>query len=347
MTQYLGDITTLESLEFEKSALNRMRDLLNITCNPDVIACDLHPGYMTSHLGSMISQELDVELVQSQHHHAHIVSVATEYGIDPEEEILGLALDGAGYGQNGAIWGGEVLKTTFTDFERVGHLQEIPMPGGDLCSYYPYRMLISTLTKVISDDEIRDITGNHVIQALPHGQTEQDVILKQARQRDVIVTSSTGRVMDSVSALLELCDYRNYEGEPAMRLEAFASKGDPNKLNFPLEISEIDNKMILNTADMLYNSLLLKNKHNYMDIASFSQKYLCDGLSEIVRIESERSNINKVGLSGGVFVNEYIRNRIAKNLEKIGMVVLNQCLVPPGDGGSALGQACIALNSVI
>ena len=347
MTQYLGDITTLESLEFEKNAVSRLRDLLNITCNPDVIACDLHPDYMTSHLGGMISQELDVELVKSQHHHAHIVSVAAEHGVDPEEEILGLALDGAGYGQNGAIWGGEVLKTTFKDYERVGHLEEIPMPGGDLCSYYPYRMLISALTKVISDDEIRDITGNHVIKALPHGKTEQDVILKQARQRDVSVTSSTGRILDSVSALLELCDYRNYEGEPAMRLETFASKGDPNKVNYSIEITEIDNKMILKTANMLFNSILFKNMHNYQDIASFSQKYLCDGFSEMVRRESERTGIDKVGLSGGVLVNEYIRNRITDNLEKMGMVVLNQCLVSPGDGGSALGQACIALKSVI
>lgn len=347
MTQYLGDITTLESLEFEKNALNRMRDLLNITCNPDVIACDLHPGYMTSHMGAMISQELNVELVKSQHHHAHIVSVAAEHGIDPEEEILGLALDGAGYGQNGVIWGGEVLISTFTDYERVGHLEEIPMPGGDLCSYYPYRMLISALTKVISDDEIRDITGNHVIQTLSHGQIERDAILKQARKHNVTVTSSTGRVLDSVSALLEICDYRNYEGEPAMRLEAFASKGDPSKVNYSLEITEKDNKKILNTANMLYNAIILKNKHKIEDIASFSQKYLCDGLSEMVRMESERTDINKVGLSGGVLVNEYIRNRITDNLEKMDMVVLNQSLVPPGDGGSALGQACIALKSVI
>jgi hydrogenase maturation protein HypF len=347
MTQYLGDITTLESLDFEKKALERMRDLLNITCNPDVITCDLHPGYMTSHLGDMISQELNVDLVKSQHHHAHIVSVAVEHGIDPDEEILGLALDGAGYGQNGAIWGGELLKTTFSEYERVGHLEELPMPGGDLCAYYPFRMLIAALSRELSDEEIRDITGNHVIQMLPHGYNEQEIILKQSRKQDITVTSSTGRILDSISALLGLCGYRHYEGEPAMRLESFASQGNTDNINYPINIIENKNKMVLNTSEMLYNCILLKNMHKYQDIAVFGQKYICDGFSEMIGIESDKSGINSIGLSGGVFVNEFIRNRITEKLERKGLSVLNQFKVPPGDGGSALGQVCIGLKSVM
>ena len=132
-------------------------------------------------------------------------------------------MNGIGYGLNGAIWGEEVLKLTFRNFERTGHLEEISMLGGDLCSCYPYRMLLSALSKVLSDDEIRDITGNHVTKMLPHKINELDIILKQARQQGIITTSSTGRILNSISTLLDLCNYRSYEGEPAMRLEAYAS----------------------------------------------------------------------------------------------------------------------------
>ena len=173
MTQYLGGITSLEAVESEEKAIQTMRDLLNITCNPDVIACDLHPNYMTSQMAEVMSQEMDVPLVRSQHHHSHILSVMAENDIK-NEEVLGIALDGTGYGEDGQIWGGEVLKSTYSGYNRVGQLEYVPMPGGDLCAFYPYRMLISSLTKQLSDDEIRDITVNHIDSALPHG--SQNVI---------------------------------------------------------------------------------------------------------------------------------------------------------------------------
>ena len=122
MTQYLGDITSLEGIESEKKAVQSMRDLLNITCNPDVMACDLHPRYMTSQIAGVMSQEMDIPLVKSQHHHAHITSVMAENGIK-DEEVLGISLDGAGYGDDGQIWGGEVLKSTYLGYKRVGQLE--------------------------------------------------------------------------------------------------------------------------------------------------------------------------------------------------------------------------------
>ncbi len=250
MTQYLGDITSLEGLEFEKESINTMRDLLNITRNPDVIACDLHPGYMTSQYGQVISQEMDIPLVKSQHHHAHITSVMAEHKIK-DEEVIGIALDGAGYGQDGQIWGGEVLKSSYIDYERLGQLEYLPMPGGDLCAYHPYRMLIAGLTNAISDDEIRDITKNHIHHMLPHKEPELELILKQSRKDNMLKTSSFGRVLDSVSALLGLTNYRTYEGEPAMLFEAFASKGSCEKINFSPEIVGNKSKYILNTSNML------------------------------------------------------------------------------------------------
>ena len=346
MTQYLGDITSLEGLEFEKESINAMRDLLNITRNPDVIACDLHPGYMTSQYGQVISQEMDIPLVKSQHHHAHITSVMAEHEIK-DEEVIGITLDGAGYGQDGQIWGGEVLKSSYMEYERLGQLEYLPMPGGDLCAYHPYRMLIAGLTNAISDDEIRDITKNHIHHMLPHKEPELELILKQSRKDNVLKTSSFGRVLDSVSALLGLTNYRTYEGEPAMLLEAFASKGSCEKINYSPEIVGNKSKYILKTSNMLKYLIIDSNRHKKQDIAAFSQKYLSDGLVEIAVSIANDTGINKFALSGGVFVNQFITSYISNKIKDQGYLLLRNVKVPPGDGGSALGQAVTALHHVI
>jgi len=346
MTQYLGDITSLEGLEFEKDAIQTMRDLLNITRNPDVMGCDLHPEYMTSQHGQVISQEMDIPLIKSQHHHAHITSVMAEHMIK-DEEVIGIALDGAGYGADGQIWGGEVLKSGYSGYERVGQLEYLPMPGGDLCAYHPYRMLIAGLSKVFSDDEIRDITKNHINHVLPHGEQELNVILQQSHSNSTIRTSSFGRVLDAVSGLLGLTYYRSYEGEPAMRLEAFATKGDYNKITYNPLINYNNGFYILNTSKMLKYILNNVNNHKKQDIASFSQKYLSEGMVKIADNVSNDTGINKIAISGGVFVNEFITSYITKELEKLGHTVLRNKYVPPGDGGSALGQAVTALHHVI
>jgi hydrogenase maturation protein HypF len=346
-TQYLGDITNLETLEYEEKAIYSMRDLLKITRNPDVIGCDQHPGYMTSQLADMISQDTGAPVIKSQHHHAHIVSVCSEKDIAPDEPVIGVALDGAGYGTDGAIWGGEVLISTYSNFDRMGHLENIAMPGGDLCALYPYRFLISALTKVnLDDEEIRDITKNHVLKGLKYGENELEIVLKQARKSSTIKTTSSGRFLDAVSALLELTYRKTYEGEPAMRLESIAINGDPKRIDFKPEIVQKNGKYELLTANTL--NYLSKNVKKYKkeDIAAFSQYYLTKGIAEIVNRVAEEQDINKVALSGGVFVNAAITKIIFDELEST-LNVLYPSLTPVGDGGSALGQLCIGLNNVM
>ncbi|MCK5139172.1 MAG: carbamoyltransferase HypF, partial [Thermodesulfovibrionia bacterium] len=284
--------------------------------------------------------------VRSQHHHAHITSVMAENSIK-DEEVLGIALDGAGYGADGQIWGGEVLKSTYLGYKRVGQLEYIPMPGGDLCAYYPYRMLISALTKQLSDDEIRDITANHIDSALPHGTQERDIILNHARREGVLLTSSSGRFLDSISAIIGTSYYRTYEGEPAMLLEALANRGNPDTITYSPEINEINDKLILKTSNTLYNLLKNKNKHKKEDIAAYGQKYLAYGLTDMVKYLRDSTGINKVALSGGVFVNDYITSTIMNRLETDGFEVYRNTKVPPGDGGTALGQVVNALHHVI
>ncbi|OGD44312.1 carbamoyltransferase HypF, partial [Candidatus Bathyarchaeota archaeon RBG_16_57_9] len=347
MTQYLGDITNLEGLEAENQAISTMCDLLNITHNPDVIGCDLHPEYMTSQYAQVISQETGAEAVRSQHHHAHIVSVMAENMVPADEEVLGIALDGAGYGQDTQIWGGEILKSTYSGFERLGQLEYLPMPGGDQCAYHPYRMLVAGLTNAVTDDIIRDITGNHVKEALPYGIRELELVLRQSRSEAILKTSGAGRFLDAVAALLDLTYKRTYEGEPAMRLEAIASEEGLNSVYYEPEIEVINGKYVLKTSNVLYNYLLDKKSHRYGDIAYSAQKYLAEGVSNMVIMASEASGLKTVAVSGGVLVNEHIAVNINRSLTSVGLKVMFNVRVPPGDGGIALGQCCVALSSVI
>ncbi|MBS7619229.1 carbamoyltransferase HypF, partial [Candidatus Bathyarchaeota archaeon] len=347
LTQYLGDITTLESREFETEAINYLKNLLNITCNPDVIGCDLHPGYMTSQLAEEISQETGVKLIKSQHHHAHISSVSCENMLGLDEEVIGIALDGAGYGSDGAIWGGEVIKSSYKFFKRVGHLEYLPMPGGDLCAYYPSRMLVSALTNILDDDEIRDITGNHVKLNLPYGEKELEVILKQARKTETIKTSSAGRFLDSIAALTEICYKRTYEGEPAILLEALAKKSSKEELSFEVEIEKINGLYVLKSSKFLHDLIKMKNNTKNQVLAYYGQKYLVNGFAEIASTIAFEEGIDKICLSGGVFANEYILKELWRLLSARGFKVLFNTMVPPGDGGTALGQAIISLANVI
>jgi hydrogenase maturation protein HypF len=346
-TQYLGDTINLETLDCEKNAIYGMRDLLKITCNPDVIACDQHPSYMTSQLAEVISQETGSQIVKSQHHHAHTVSVCAENDIKPDEYVVGIALDGAGYGSDGAIWGGEVLISTYFNFKRVGQLEYLPMPGGDLCTLYPFRMLISGLTTVLSDDEIRDITEYHIEEALPKGHRELEIILRQSRNRNVLKTSSSGRLLDSVASLLDLTYVRTYDGEPAMRLESLAELGDANHVNYKPEITCNKEKYELKTQNMLKYLVENKNIFKKEDIAAFVHKYLAIGISTIAINVAKAERINIISLSGGVFVNKSISQEIIHNIESQGLKAITNNKTPVGDGGTALGQSCIALASVI
>ncbi|MBM3292166.1 carbamoyltransferase HypF, partial [Candidatus Bathyarchaeota archaeon] len=346
LTQFLGDITTLEALEYEEEAINFMYNLLKIKEKPDVITCDANPGYMTSHLALKISQDLSVPLIKSQHHHAHIVSACAENLIDPDEKVIGVALDGAGYGLDTNIWGCEVLISTYSDFERAGSLQYTPMPGGDLSSIYPYRMLIAQLSKIYSDDEIRDITLNHINEALPNGREELDLVLQQCKKNNSIKTSSAGRFLDSISALLGLCYYRTYEGEPAMKLESHAVQGNP-KLPIKIEIEKNKDIYELKIDNLIKYFINYNENLKSSDIASISQNYLVEGLNEVVLNISDYEKINKIILSGGVFVNKFISNKIYSKLQKNNKKIFLNQKCPSGDGGISLGQTCIGLRNVM
>ncbi|MEM3527850.1 MAG: carbamoyltransferase HypF, partial [Candidatus Bathyarchaeia archaeon] len=216
ISQHIGDVETLDTLRYLDETIIHMLTLTK--SNPEIIACDLHPRFSTTDLARRMSNQLGVPFIQVQHHHAHLSKLMIENSVD---EAVGIVCDGYGYGSDGKAWGGEVLYSNIESFERIGHLQEQPMVGGDLAAKYPLRMVAGILFGRI---DIRDILMKKV-PYLPHGSIEVETIINQLQSGKVPVTTSCGRVLDAVSSILGICYERTYEGEPAMKLESTAVQG--------------------------------------------------------------------------------------------------------------------------
>ncbi len=334
LSQHIGDIDTPETLDFLENAANH---LLNLThTKAEVIACDLHPGFNTTFLARRLSEKWDIPMVQIQHHHAHLSKLMAENGIN---EAIGIVCDGYGYGSEGGAWGGEVLQSNLHEFKRLGHLQDQPMPGGDLATKYPLRMVAGILNREI------DIVNflNERVRFLPYGNKEIEIISKQILLGNAPMTSSCGRVLDAVSAILGICSERTYEGEPAMKLEAIASQGtDCLKLE-----PEITNR-IIDTTYLLkkIHETQTRNSMQVSDLALSAQSYLARSLAELAVECAISEGIDAVGFTGGVACNSYVTNMIREKVEKSGLNFLSHDRVPPGDGGVSLGQAIVATNSL-
>jgi hydrogenase maturation protein HypF len=274
------------------------------------------------------SDELSVPLVQVQHHHAHGAALMAEHGFD---EIIAIVCDGYGYGSNGEAWGGEVLYCDkMGEFRRVGHLEPQPMIGGDLATRYPLRMAAGILSKATSIEEWLRLNSAH----LPHGEQEVEVILKQLQKSPVLLTSSCGRVLDAVSAVLGICYERTYEGEPAMRLEAAAASGkDVLKLQPEVKDNVVD------TTELVRRVFERRNTEAASDLAFSAEQYLAEGLAQVAADQAKRLGVDVVGFSGGVAYNEHITHALRRFVQEDGLRFVVHKSVPAGDGGVSFGQS--------
>ncbi|MFQ6136228.1 MAG: carbamoyltransferase HypF [Candidatus Hydrothermarchaeales archaeon] len=340
LSQYIGNTTKVRTIEFLEGAI---KNLIGLTrCGKiDVVAVDLHPTYNTTMLGEELSEKLDADLMRIQHHHAHIASLMAENRID---EIVGIASDGIGYGLDGTFWGGEVFVSKNGEFERLGSLDIQPMPGGDLATRFPARMVAGVLYKRYEEEELKGILSRELNDGFKN-EKEMDLVLKQLeRNFNVAQTTSTGRILDAVSALLNNCYERTYEGEPAMKLEGLASEGEPS-VDIPIKIDKSSKRYILDTTAIVDAVLLAKDEDNREDIAASAQNAVAKGLAEISIICAKKSRIEKIGMSGGVAYNDAIISTIRREVEESGFTFLSQTKAPPGDGGISLGQAILAQRS--
>jgi hydrogenase maturation protein HypF len=212
---------------------------------PEIIACDLHPGYNSTFFAKELAEKYDARLVQIQHHKAHVASVAAEHNL---KDYVGISTDGLGYGDDGNIWGGEIFKVkNGSDFTRIGQLEEQPQLGGDSATIYPKKMLFGILSKILDEKELTSFGL--------FNKKESKIYIKMLQnKKNIPLTSSAGRILDATAALLGFCDERTYDGRPAMILESNATK--------PLElepvISQHNGKSVLLTTplfEFLINNL--------------------------------------------------------------------------------------------
>ncbi|MFX1296737.1 MAG: carbamoyltransferase HypF [Promethearchaeota archaeon] len=339
-TQHIGDVTSLEILDFLESSILHLMKLLRIE-TPDAIVCDKNPVFLSTQLAKRKAQEYGCKLYQIQHHHAHLLSLMAEYGLQPEDEIIGIALDGVGFGKEGEVWGGEIFLTKYGEFESLAQLQLQPMPGGDRCVYFPVRMMAAMLSNQLSYEEIEDLIRKNYLDGLPHKENELKVLLNQLKtKKNLYYSSGMGRVLDAISALLHICKERTYEGEPAIRLEHYAMQGNRNALNFEIPTFSAQKKQIGTSKIVLQALNYLEGREDPRDIAASAQYALIKKIAEIsIQLAKERG-INQIGFSGGVAYNVAITLTLKEEIESSGKQFLQHKKVPPGDAGVSTGQ-CI------
>ena len=330
-SQHLGDLKNRDSYLAYQGAV---RDLLRIfQFKPEVIACDLHPDYLSTHYAEELSQQLSIPLIKVQHHHAHIVSCMAENNVF--ENVIGVALDGTGFGADGTIWGGEFLLVSPKDFLRVGHLKNLPMPGGEQAINQPWRMTFSYLYSLCGKkiDTVYSVAGKE----------KESQLLKQIIDKRINspLTSSCGRLFDAVASLIGLRDEVDFEGQAAMELEGLCQPKYEG--NYGYKIKKENNNWIIDNDRMFKQIILdLENKVSLNKIATQFHNTVADFIFSLCVKIREEYNINCVALSGGVFQNSFLLNRTMKRLKDANFIVLIHKRLPPNDACISLGQALVA-----
>jgi len=348
-TQHIGNVNNLEIYDFLKDALFHLKNLLQIKDDEvEFIACDLHPGFTTTMLAKELSSQYGIELYQIQHHFAHTLSLMAENKVRKEESIISICTDGVGYGDDGNVWGGELFLATYKDYQRLGHLKYQPMIGGDRCTKYPARMAASIILNTVGIEEAKIIFDQLNLDSnLEYAEVELSTIISQYKNsnnifpnQNIPISSSTGRIFDTVSYLLGVTDFKSYQGEPAMRLEGFASLGNPDNIPLKIQSDNKDGNFIIDTSKLILDILDLLKINNYkkQDIAAKFQIELAKSFALLAIKAAKENNVKKIGLSGGTAYNYSFSNTIKQEVIKNGCTFLEHNLIPAGDAGISIGQ---------
>ena len=324
VSQHVGNINKPKTFDYLETSVHNLVSMSGVDVS--VIAHDYHPTLRSTRLATELGETYAV-----QHHQAHIASL---FGEGAPRDLIGIAIDGVGYGWDGTIWGGEVFSPTL---ERVGSLIPVPMPGGDLATRYPVRMVAGILHSIF---EVHKLTKT--LTSLGLSELESSILLEQIeRSVNVAMTSSTGRVLDAVASALGVCQKRTYDGESAMTLEAVAHYGYPD-VSLPLEITTYQKRKVLDTRPLLAEVLHAKEGgKSVKNIAASAQAALARGIATIAVEAAESAGINNIGLSGGVAYNKAIVKTIVEVCDAHGFRLFTNTKVPRGDGGISFGQAVL------
>jgi hydrogenase maturation protein HypF len=337
LSEHIGDLEDAEVYRHYIGSIEHLRGLFEV--QPEVVACDLHPGYLSTHFARSLS---GVKVIPIQHHWAHIASVLVEHG--HAGPVIGIVCDGTGYGTDGAIWGCECMIASLTQFERFGHLDYYPLAGADCASKEAIRPLLSLLRQAYGDDFcVGDFAW--LLERIEPERARLDMIFEQIEKGvNTVSTSSLGRVFDAVAAVLSLGTYNHFDAQLPMALESVADSHVD--VCYPFDLIEGEPVRIDLRTTIRH---IVEEARQDADKGSVSAKFhntLVEALLAVAQAARRKTHLDVVAFSGGVFCNRYLANRLIRRFKQAGFAVLCNRDVPANDGGIALGQAAIAASVI-
>jgi hydrogenase maturation protein HypF len=337
ISQHIGDLENVETLEHYEGSIQRFEKFFRTS--PVTLVCDLHPDYLSTQYARKRARSEHLKLETVQHHHAHIASCMADNGID--EAVIGVAFDGTGYGEDGTIWGGEFLLCQSGGFERLGHLEQVVMPGGEAAIRRPYRMAAAWLLQHLELPVER--VSNILMHAPWLGASEPHLISAQIRQGlNTPTTSSAGRLFDAVAAILNLHPVVDYEAQAAIALEMAATRcSHPTSSVFQCPVEDGPTARI--KLGKMMSELLAEHKKG-VSVEELALKFhlsIATSIQKMIALLSVKTGIRSVALSGGVFQNRLLAGLVNEKLESDGYKVYMHRNVPANDGGISFGQAAV------
>jgi hydrogenase maturation protein HypF len=341
LSQHIGDLQNRSTFDSFSHTVSHLSDILEI--KPELVACDLHPDYLSTHF----AEDSGVPLTRVQHHHAHLASCMAENGL--HGDVIGIIFDGTGYGTDGTVWGGEFLVGGYHGYRRAGHFRPVPLPGGDAAVREPWRMAMAYLYQALG--EAAFAIDHPVARILPE---KERALFAQMLRRGINspLTSSCGRLFDAVAALLNVRHTVSYDGQGAIELEALAEMAEDESTPAPLcqrggytyKIVHSEEKPLHLDFSPMFPELLadIDAGIRTTTIAYRFHQTVAAAATDVCLQIVDETGLDRVILSGGVFQNRLLSEMIYTALTNKGLTVFTHRLVPPNDGGLALGQAAIA-----
>ena len=359
---YVGDLEDLRTVKALKETIGRLETLLEV--QPEVVVCDLHPKYNST----VVAEELGLPVLKVQHHYAHILSCMAEN--DCEEKVIGVSFDGTGYGTDGTIWGGEILMADHQGFTRIGSIEPFVQVGGDVSAKEGWRVAVSLIWQNTGNMEKTLDTVQKL--GLCTEQEAKVLVTMAQRKLNAVTSTSAGRLFDGVSAILGIRRASTFEGEASTALE-FAAEAwraqEIQKKNVDIRVKSLkmwmtekkdipenpgtsassteERKFVLNTGDIVAH--LVQEKLAGEDSGKLAYEFhraLAEQILAACEAAEQETGIKKVALSGGVFQNRLLLELVDDGLAERGFEVLKHSLIPPNDGGIALGQAAYGMAYV-
>ncbi|MCK4871744.1 MAG: carbamoyltransferase HypF [Phycisphaerales bacterium] len=336
VSHHLGDLSHSRGYEWFVRTIADLKRLYDVA--PTWVACDLHPTYLSRRYAKRLASEAGLDLIGVQHHHAHLGSLLAEHSrVGP---IIGIVCDGVGYGDDGEAWGGEIFIGDLTGYQRVGRLRPLRLPGGDAAAKQTGRCAISWLFDVFGDDAIDHQAAAGVLA----DRDERAAMLGLLHgSLNCPASSGLGRLFDAAAALLGVCDYNHHEAMSGMMLESAAARAGERPTGDDIIRIEAGEPFELDQRPLLGELIeRMRRGEPTENIAWLFHDAVAAGLAAAALRAVETAGLHTVGLTGGVFCNALLTERVAERLERAGCEVLTHHAVPATDGGISLGQAAIA-----